>query len=136
MEYVTTQRAIIKTVKKTLKGKKTYQVVVSHNVVLRRALLYDFLQFCIYFLSDCLEKKFLRISRKFNDNGSYYFRIPDITVLPGLNEEYFRWPYTLDCFFVSKKMRDDELLSRFFFRYIGFAFLYFSKEEIVEEEVT
>ena len=49
VETLTAQKVIIKNVKKTLKGKKAYQVVVSHNVVLRKEFLYNFLVFFFIF---------------------------------------------------------------------------------------
>lgn len=123
VESLTARKVIIKNVKKTLKGKKSYQVVVSHNIILRKEFLYNFLIFFLYFGSRGLEDKFLKVNRRLNVNGSYYFRIKDVTALPGLAEEFFKWPYMLDCFFVSKKI-DNHLLSKFFFRYLGFPFLY------------
>lgn len=122
VETLTAQKVIIKNVKKTLKGKKAYQVVVSHNVVLRKEFMYNFLLFFLYFGSRGLEEKFLRYNYHLNI-GSYYFRIKDVTALPGLAEEFFKWPYMLDCFFVSKKT-SNYLLSKFFFRYLGFPFIY------------
>lgn len=123
VETLTVQKVIIKNVKKTLKGKKSYQVSVSHNVILRKDALYNFLNFFLYFGTKGLEEKFLKYNYHLNDYGSYYFRIRDVTALPGLAEEFFKWPYLLDCFFVSKKI-DRDLLCKFFFRYIGFPFVY------------
>jgi ribosomal protein L5 len=123
MESLTSQKVIIKNVKKTLKGKKSYQVVVSHNVVLRKESLYNFLFFYVHFCTVGLEAKFLRVNRKLNCNGSYPVRIKDVTALPGLSEEFFRWPYLLDCFFISKKI-NNKLLSKLFFRNWGFAFVF------------
>lgn len=123
VETLTVQKAIVKNVKKTLKGKKSYQVSVSHNIVLRKEFLYNFLVFFLYFGIKGLEDKFLKYNYHLNDNGSYYLRIRDVTALPGLAEEFFKWPYMLDCFFVSKNIKK-ELLSKFFFRYIGFPFVY------------
>lgn len=123
VESLTVQKVIIKNVKKTLKGKKAYQVVVSHNIVLRKEFLYNFLIFFIYFGTRGLEEKFLKYNYHLNEDGSYYLRIRDVTALPGLAEEFFKWPYMLDCFFVSKKI-NNYLLSKFFFRYLGFPFVY------------
>lgn len=123
VETLTAQKVIIKNVKKTLKGKKAYQVVVSHNVILRKEFLYNFLIFFLYFGTRGLEEKFQKYNYHLNENGSYYFRIKDVTALPGLAEEFFKWPYVLDCFFVSKKI-NNYLLSKFFFRYLGFSFIY------------
>jgi ribosomal protein L5 len=123
VESLTAQKVIIKNVKKTLKGKKSYQVVVSHVITLRKEFMYNFFRFFLYFGTKGLEDKFIKINRRLNENGSYYFRVGDVTALPGLGEEFFKWPYLLDCFFSSKKVRDP-IMTKFFFRYIGFAFLY------------
>lgn len=123
LELLSSQRAIIKNVKKTLKGKKSYQVVVSHYSVLRKNLLYNFFYFFVFFGLKGLEEKFLRINHRLNNDGTFYFRVKDITALPGLAEEFFKWPYFLDCFFVSSKI-NNHFLSKFYFRYLGFPFIY------------
>jgi ribosomal protein L5 len=123
VESLTTQKVIIKNVKKTLKGKKSYQVVVSHGSTLRKENMYNFFRFFLYFGLKGLEDKFIKVNRRLNENGSYYFRVRDVTALPGLAEEFFKWPYFLDCFFSSQKIRNP-LMARFFFRYVGFAFLH------------
>jgi ribosomal protein L5 len=123
VESLAVQKVIIKNVKKTLKGKKSYQVVVSHTVTLRKELMYNFFRFFSYFGLRSLEEKFIKINRKLNEDGSYYFRIKDVPALPGLSEEFFKWPYWLDCFFSSRKIKNP-LMAKFFFRYLGFAFLY------------
>jgi ribosomal protein L5 len=123
LELLTSQRVIIKNIKKTLKGKKSYQVVVSHYVVLRKNLLYNFFYFFVFFGLRGLEEKFLKINHSLNNDGTFYLRLKDVTALPGLSEEFFKWPYSLDCFFVSRKI-DNRFLSKFFFRYLGFPFVY------------
>lgn len=123
VESLASQKVVIKNVKKTLKGKKSYQVVVSHYVVLRKALLYNFFYFFVFFGLRGLEEKFLRINHRLNDDGTFYFRVRDVTALPGLAEEFFRWPYSLDCFFVSKRI-SNHFFSKFFFRYLGFPFVH------------
>lgn len=124
METLVGQKVVIKNVKKTLKGKKSYQVVVSHNVVLRKEALENFIYFYVNFFWKGLEEKFVRINYSMNlDESSYYLRIRDVTALPGLAEEFFRWPYSLDCFFIANRIKD-ELVLRHFFRHYGFVFLY------------
>lgn len=123
MELLTSQKVIIKNVKKTLKGKKSYQVVVSHNIVLRKEVLENFICFYICFFDKGLEAKFVKINYRMNfDKGSYYLRIRDITALPGLSEEFFRWPYSVDCFFLTKGIKD-KILLKHFYRHYGFMFL-------------
>lgn len=122
IELLTTQRVIIKNVKKTLKGKKSYQVVVSHYVTLRKKLLYNFFYFFVCFGLQSLEDKFLTINHRINFDGTFYFRIKDLTALPGLAEEFFKWPYFLD-FFFSLKNYKNPFLAKTYFRYFGFPYV-------------
>jgi ribosomal protein L5 len=120
VENLTSRKSIIKSIKKTLKGKKSYQVVASHVITLRKEFLYNFLFFFVYFATKGMEEKFLRFNRKLNSEGNYYLRIKDVTALPGLDEEFFRWPYSLDCFFLINQV-NEPVLSQFFLKYVGFS---------------
>lgn len=121
IENLSARKSIIKGVKKTLKGKKSYQVVVSHIITLRKEFLYNFLSFFVYFFTKGMEEKFIPYNQLLSDRH-YYVRIRDITSLPGMAEEFFKWPYMLDCFFVTTRV-DDFILSKCFLKYTGFFLL-------------
>lgn len=122
VENLSSRKSIIKSLKKTLKGKKSYQVAVSHNITLRKGFLHIFMYFFILFCTKGMEDKFIRYNQFFSFDGHYYVRVRDVTALPGLAEEFFRWSYLLDCFFVTK-LTNNSLVSKYFLKYSGFFLL-------------
>jgi len=104
LENLTARKSIIKSIKKTLKGKKAYQVVVSHTVTLRKDFLYNFIIFFVYFFTKGMDEKFIKYNMIISFDGNYYLRIKDVSSLPGMSEDFFKWSYFLDCFFVKNSM--------------------------------
>lgn len=122
LENLSSKKSNIKSIKKTLKGKKSYQVAISHTVTFRKEFLFNFLLFFVYFCTTGMLDKFIKYNRFMSEKGHYYVRVKDVTALPGMAEEFFRWPYFLDCFFISGGSTT-RLISKYFLKYFGFFLL-------------
>jgi ribosomal protein L5 len=124
LENLSSRKSIIKSIKKILKGKKSYQVSVSHLITLRKDLFFNFLIFFIYFFTKGMEEKFIKYNLFMSDQGNYYIRVKDVPSLPGMSEEFFKWPYLLDCFFISSKLPiHNFFIVKYFLKYSGFFLL-------------
>jgi len=130
LENLTARKAIIKSMKKSLKGKKTYHVAISHYNTLRKGFLFSFIYYFFIFFTEGMDEKFVRYNEYISENGQYYVRIRNITSLPGLDEEFFRWPYMLDCFFLTSVTKNF-FLSKYLLRYSGFYVV--ERAQIIEE---
>jgi ribosomal protein L5 len=124
LENLSFRKPIIKNIKKTLKGKKSYQICVSHLITLRKNFSFNFFNFFLYFFTRGMDEKFIKYNLFMSKQGNYYVRVKDVSSLPGMSEQFFKWPYLLDCFFIVNKLPSHSFhILKYFLKYNGFYLL-------------
>jgi ribosomal protein L5 len=92
LELLTGNRAFIKNF--SIKGKIKKQIIFSSDVYLREDLLINFIYFYFNYVFLELQNKFLSINKKLSKKD-YSFTIKDISIFPGIAENFLKWSYPL-----------------------------------------
>ena len=129
LELLTGHKSIVSAFKKSLKGKKTYKVLFSGQVTLRSRYFFHFIYLLSFFIMPAADRKFLRYNKHLSFRGNYYFSIKDVAVLPGMLENFFKWPYPVN-FYVIGGRGNSILLLKYLFDSLGF-FLDLQQKEMV-----
>ena len=95
LEHVSTQKTFSKNYKIKRVGRNERRVVFSISVANRKLRAVNFLYFFLLFVLPNFRRKLLRMSKKLNIFGNFFFLVKDISVFPGYLETFFKWRYFL-----------------------------------------
>lgn len=103
LEHITGQKPFVKNLKTTRIGRNQRRIFFSTKVSIRNLKVFNFIYFYNSFIIKSIKKRSVFYNRKINSlDGNYMYSIKDINIFPGYVEDFFKWPFFINCNFVLK----------------------------------
>lgn len=121
LESLTCQKSFLKNYSKLKKKKSFLNKIFTCKTTLRKVHLFNFLYLFIFFSTINFSLKFIKISKILNYNNNYSFTLKNITVFPGVLENFYKWSQKLSFYLIFNSSKiNDQTQSLFLLRNYGF----------------
>jgi ribosomal protein L5 len=108
LEHITSRRSYIRSYASKMRGRGKKSTFCTLQISLRKDELFNFLNILYSFAQVKLIKKNITLNNLLTEN-LLSFELEDISIFPGIEEEFLHWRYPLNFNFVFNILKNDEM---------------------------